>query len=92
MDKVAKRDKKPETKELVNEWAARIAGKEAELAEARAEAAAAAAGAEAEGAAAVKAEPGAEGTAGPAGEAGAEGALPSDGSSLHRSQWLHSAA
>lgn len=86
MDKVAKRDKKPETKELVDEWAARIAGKEAELAEGRAEAeAAAAAGAAAgaEGAAAVKAEMGAEGAAGPT-DAGAEGAPPSDGPSPHR--------
>ena len=84
MDKVAKRDKKPETKELVEDWAARIAGKEGELAEGRAEAEAAAEAvlaAGATGAADVKAEPGAEGAAGPAVDAGAEGAPPCDGCS-----------
>ena len=69
VDRVAKRDKKPETKELVDDWAARLSGKEAELAEERATAAAKAEVT----AAAIKAEPDAEGAAGPADEATAAG-------------------
>lgn len=76
IEKVAKRDKKAETKVLVDDWEARIAGKEAELADEREAAAVKAAAAELAGAGAaggVKAEPEAESAPGPAAESPAEG-------------------
>lgn len=72
VEKVAKRDKKAETKELVDDWEKRLAGKEAELAE---QGEMEAAKAEAARIAAVKAEPEADGAAGIDPDAPAKGVL-----------------